>query len=98
MWNTARRNACAIAQSLFNFVRVHLFSPRQFLRTRQAVLVHFSTVMSGSELPFPEDLHNAMNLKGEVLSFSTIQLGDTSPHRGRGGAEGSVGLLIDISK
>jgi hypothetical protein len=74
------------------------FSPRAFLRSRQAVLVHFSTVMAGRpDLLFPEDLRQAITLKGAPLSFSTIQDGDTNPHMaGRGGAEGSVGLLIDL--
>src|SRR5271156_6056087 len=74
------------------------FSPRAFLRTRQAVLVHFSTVMAERpDLLFPGDLGRAITLKGAPLSFSTIQVGDTNPYMiGRGGAEGSVGLLIDL--
>jgi hypothetical protein len=75
-----------------------LFSPRAFLRSREALLVHFSTVMTAhADLVFPDDLLNAMTLEGEPLSFSTIQRGDTNPHRqGRGGAEGSIGLLVDV--
>jgi hypothetical protein len=73
------------------------FSPRVFLRQRGALLVHFNTVMGCEALPFPTDLQNAMRLKGVALSFSTIQLGDTNPHaQGRGGAEGSVGILVDL--
>lgn len=73
------------------------FLPRTFLRTRNAVLVHFSTVMtSRRDLLFPRDIQQAMALKGHPLSFSTIQPGDTSPHIGRGGAEGSIGMLVDI--
>jgi hypothetical protein len=49
------------------------------------------------ELIFPNDLHNAMTLRGVPLSFSTIQTGDTNPFmNGKGGAEGSVGMLIDL--
>jgi hypothetical protein len=73
------------------------FSPREFLRDRQAVLVHFSTVMTAHpELVFPDDLIKAMTLVGVPLSFSTIQRGDTNPHRNGPGGEGSVGLLVDI--
>lgn len=75
-----------------------VFSSRTFLRSRQAVLVHFSTVMAERpDLLFPEDLRRAITLKETPLSFSTIQVGDTNPHMaGRGGAEGSVGLLVDL--
>ncbi len=74
------------------------FSPREFLRSRQAVLVHFSTVMtSRPELTFPDDMRQAMGLTGIPLAFSTIQRGDTNPFgSGRGGAEGSVGIIVDI--
>lgn len=74
------------------------FSPRQFLRERNAVLVHFSTVMSRNpDLLFPNDLAGAMSLVDVPLSFSTILPGDTNPWGGgRGGAEGAVGLLVDI--
>jgi hypothetical protein len=74
------------------------FLAREFLRSRQAVLVHFSTVMtSRPELTFPDDMRQAMGLTGIPLAFSTIQLGDTNPHGGgRGGAEGSVGIIVDI--
>jgi hypothetical protein len=75
------------------------FSPRTFLRDRQAVLVHFSTVMTRHpDLTFPHDLLRAMTLKAIPLAFSTIQTGDTNPFAedGRGGAEGSIGMLVDI--
>lgn len=74
------------------------FSPRAFLRSRRAALVHFSTVMvERSDLVFPDDLQQAIRLKGAPLSFSTFQAGDTNPHMaGRGGAEGSVRMLVDI--
>ena len=74
------------------------FSPREFLRSRHAALVHFSTVMARRlDLMFPNDMRRAMTLKGVPLAFSTIQLGDTNPHMaGPGGAEGSVGMLVDL--
>lgn len=74
------------------------FSPREFLRCRQAVLVHFSTLMASRvDLAFPDDIGQGMTLTGVPLSFSTIQVGDTNPQmQGRGGAEGSVGMLVDI--
>lgn len=75
------------------------FSAREFLRSRRAVLVHFSTVMSArSDLIFPDDLRRALSLANVPLSFSTIQPGDTNPYvvGGRGGAEGSVGIVVDI--
>jgi hypothetical protein len=73
------------------------FSIRDFLRTRKALLVHFSTVMARRpKLVFPNDLIQAMRLRDTPLSFSTIEIGDTIPHVGRGGAEGSIGLLIDL--
>lgn len=75
-----------------------VFSPREFLRGRNAVLVHFATLMSARlDLNFPENLLRALKLGGVPLSFSTIQRGDTNPQmEGRGGAEGSVGILVDI--
>jgi hypothetical protein len=74
------------------------FSPREFLRERQALLVHFSTIMATCmELVFPRDLRKAMALSGVPLSFSTIQRGDTNPFmEGSGGAEGSIGIVVDI--
>jgi hypothetical protein len=51
------------------------------------------------ELVFPHDLCQAMELSGVPLAFSTIQRGDTNPYvTGSGGAEGSIGLLVDISR
>jgi hypothetical protein len=56
-----------------------LFTPREFLRSRNAVLVHFSTVMtSRPELTFPRDMRQAIGLKGISLAFSTILPGDTN--------------------
>lgn len=75
------------------------FSRRSFLRDRQAILVHFSTVMTRHpDLTFPRDLLRAMSLKAIPLAFSSIQTGDTNPfvEGGRGGAEGSLGMLVDI--
>src|SRR5882724_11898042 len=41
------------------------FSSRDFLRSRGAVLVHFSTVMSSHpDLLYPADMRNALSLKG----------------------------------
>jgi hypothetical protein len=74
------------------------FSSREFLRERQALLVHFSTIMATCmELVFPWDLRKAMALSGVPLSFSTIQRGDTNPFmEGHRGAEGSIGVVVDI--
>ena len=56
------------------------FSPRSFLRDRQAVLVHFSTIMASSlDLTFLKDLLKSKTLKGVPLSFSTVLKGDTNP-------------------
>ncbi|QDM18174.1 hypothetical protein [Tardiphaga sp. vice278] len=76
------------------------FSARAFLQERQVVLVHFSTVMtSRPEFIFPNDLRTAINLRDIALSFSTIQCGDTNPHMtGRGGAEGSIGIIVDLDQ
>jgi hypothetical protein len=81
-----KQPCCVISAALSR--RRSKFSPRAFLRSRQAVLVHFSTVMAERlDLVFPEDLQQAIRLKGAPLSFSTIQAGDTNPHvTGRGGA------------
>jgi hypothetical protein len=68
------------------------FSIRKFLREREALPVHFSTVMARRDhLVFPVDLKNAMTLVGVPLSFSTIQAMD-----GPENAEGSVGLVVDF--
>ena len=67
--------------------------------SRNAVLVHFSTVMTTQpDLTFPHDLQQTMTLTGKQLSFSTVLIGDTNPFvlGGRGGAEGSVGMIVDI--
>lgn len=72
---------------------------RNFLIGREAVLVHFSTVMARDPSRyFPVDMKNAMSLTGVGLSFSTIQKGDTFDpmDNGKGGAEGAVGILADI--
>ncbi len=79
------------------------FSIREFLRGRQALLVHFSTLMSNHpDLVFPHDLRNAMTLSSDPLSFSTIQAGDVGPHQVPGmdpadaNAAGSIGIIVDI--
>ena len=51
---------------------------------------------SHDDLFFPEDFRRALTLRGVLLAFSIIQKGDTNPHGGgRGGAEGSIGIVID---
>jgi hypothetical protein len=75
------------------------FLPREFLRSRNAILVHFSTVMtSHPDLMFPQDMRRALTLQVAPWAFSTIQPGDSNPHLfgGRGGAEGSIGIVVDI--
>lgn len=79
------------------------FSIRNFLREREAVLVHFSTPQtSRPELIFPHDLRTAMGLAGEALCFSTVQAGDVGPHQRAdmnpedANAGGSIGILVDI--
>jgi hypothetical protein len=75
------------------------FSIRQFLRSRKALLVHFSTTRARRvEVGFPEDLKRAMTLRGVSLSFSTITLGDVTPYGyGPGtGAEGAIGVVVDL--
>ena len=72
---------------------------REFLRSREHLLVHFSTVMSRYHCAFPADITNALTLKGKQLSFSTVTIGDTGPeiHGGNGAAEGDVGMLVDVA-
>jgi hypothetical protein len=79
------------------------FSIREFLRSREALLVHFSTLMTNHpELAFPHDLRNAMTMKSDPLSFSTIQAGDVGPYQVPGmdpadaNAPGSIGIVVDI--
>jgi hypothetical protein len=75
---------------------------RNFLRDRKALLVHFSTPMSGhDDLLFPEDMRTAMGLVGHPLSFSTILSTDVGPYQtaippGEANAGGSIGILVDI--
>lgn len=72
---------------------------RKLLRERQALLAHFSTVMADEpNPPFPNDLLNAIALRDATLSFSTIQIGDRNPYANGHGAEGCVGLVVDIGK
>jgi hypothetical protein len=77
------------------------FSVRAFLRSREALLVHFNTPMSlNHPTGFPNDLHSAKTLAGP-LSFSTIQVGDRGPwqggHPADANAGGSVGLIVDVN-
>jgi len=72
---------------------------RAFLASQEALLVHFSTQMARNPtVCFPKDIATAVVLAGAAISFSTIQKGDTNPFMlgGRGGAEGCVGLIIDL--
>ena len=69
-----------------------------FLASKQALLVHFSTVMARrDDLLFPNDLERAATLSEVAPSFSTIQKGDTPPGCGKGGAEGSVGIVVKLN-
>ncbi|WLA63799.1 hypothetical protein [Bradyrhizobium diazoefficiens] len=79
------------------------FSIRAFLREREALLVHFSTLMSNHpHLLFPEDLRQAAGLAGVPLSFSTIMAGDVGPYQdpdidpADANAGGSIGIIVDI--
>jgi hypothetical protein len=79
------------------------FSIREFLRSREALLVHYSTLMTNHpNLVFPHDLRNAMTMKSDPLSFCTIQAGDVGPYQVRGmdpadaNAPGSIGIIVDI--
>lgn len=76
---------------------------RSFLRERQALLVHFSTLMSNHPgLVFPDDLRQAAGLTDVPLSFSTIMAGDVGPyqhpdmHPADANAGGSIGIIVDI--
>jgi hypothetical protein len=78
-------------------IRMNVAAIKAFLKSRNAVSVHFSTVMTRrQDLLFPDDLKNAISLAGVALSFSTIQPGDTHRLTGKGGAEGSIGMLVDL--
>ena len=72
---------------------------RDFLRSRNAVLAHFSTVMSSHDHVYPEDLKSARDNTEWTLSFSTVQPGDTLRYHqgGKGGVQGSVGLIVGIT-
>jgi hypothetical protein len=79
------------------------FSIRNFLREREALLVHFSTLMSNHpDLVFPDDLRNAITLRDKPLSFSTIRADDVGPyqipnmHPADANAAGSIGIIVDI--
>jgi hypothetical protein len=73
-----RWNSRSDARSASANIMPNGFSIRDFLRTRKAVLVHFSTVMARrADLVFPNDLTRAMGLRDTPLSFSTIEIGDT---------------------
>ena len=79
-------------------------SPREFLRKREALVVHFSSPTSRQDFGFPEDLQKAIELgtSGAALSFSTIIAGDRGPTQVRpvdkANATGSVGIVVDIAE
>jgi hypothetical protein len=79
---------------------VPTFSPRQFLKSREALLVHFNTPMTSHPTGFPKDLHDARKLVATEIPFSTIQVTDNGPWQVRppsdANAVGSVGLIVDI--
>jgi len=77
------------------------FSPRDFLRQRQMLLVHFSTKMSKHrDVLFPDDLRHAQALRERHLSFSTFGADDNGIRDVRdesySHAAGYVGLVVDI--
>jgi hypothetical protein len=71
------------------------YAIRASLRQRQTLVAHFSTVMATkTRRIFPYDLLDAMSLRDEPLSFSTVRKGD----RFRQGAEGSVGIVVSLGE
>jgi hypothetical protein len=76
------------------------FSVRQFLSSREALLVHFNTPMTRHLKGFPHDLRDARQLVGTPIAFSTIQVNDKGPGQVQNPADanavGSVGLIVDI--
>lgn len=69
------------------------FSIRNFLKSRKALLVHFSgPTTRHTDLVFPDDLRKAMTLGSIGLAFSTILVGDNENN-----ATGSVGIAVDIT-
>jgi hypothetical protein len=78
------------------------FSIRAFLRSQEALLVHFNTPMSTRHPScYPADLEDAKTIVGQPLSFCTIQKNDRGPWQGGppadANAAGSVGLVIDVN-
>ena len=79
------------------------FSVRNFLKSRNALLVHFSTPMTQHDFLFPGDLINAINLRDTALAFSTILASDKGAHPyhvnklEKSNAGGCIGILVDIS-
>jgi hypothetical protein len=79
------------------------FSVRDFLRDREALLVHFSTPNTlHPDLFFPDDLKQAARLQDEILSFSTVLRTDVGPYQGGlhpedANAQGSIGIVVDIA-
>lgn len=79
-----------------------MFSIREFLREREALLCHFSSPMRACRsIIFPDDLTKAMELKEKLVCFSTILAGDIGPSQlhksaNRENAAGSVGIIVEI--
>jgi hypothetical protein len=77
------------------------FSIRSFLRSQEALLVHFNTPMSTKHSTgFPDDLKVAKGLTGQKLSFCTVMKNDRGPWQGGrpadANAPGSVGIVVDV--
>ena len=79
-----------------------MFSIRNFLREREALLVHFSSPMrTCRSTKFPDDLKTAMRLKKGIVCFSLfcVTMSDFLQVQGsteKENAAGNVGLVVDI--
>ena len=81
-----------------------VFSVREFLAERQALIVHFSTPMRSEDgRRFPEDLIQAQ-LAIDALCCSTIFPMDKGPYDpglqgdpGKANAGGCVGIVLDVN-
>jgi hypothetical protein len=72
---------------------------RDALREREALLIHFNTVMSRHEKGYPHDLHDAWNNPGWKMCYSTIRSGDLGPTQmipDHSRAGGCVGIVVDM--
>ena len=79
-----------------------MFSIRNYLREREALLVHFSSPLRECRsLTFPDDLQKAIELEEKVLCFSTILATDVGPaqdncNQNKANSTGSVGIIVNI--